>query len=351
MGHIVGVGVAVPQFAVDQTVARDLSAQYFSAYLPHIERMASVFDHAAIEQRHFVVPPAWFANTERSLQERNDLYLSEAVALSEQAVQRALVAAGVTAQQVDNLIVVSSTGIATPSLDARLINVMNMRGNIRRTPIWGLGCAGGVTGLARAAELARAYPGSTTVIVAVETCSLTFQFGDTSKKNFIATALFADGAAAVVVTGDDLRTDGPEILDSQSTLWPDSLRVMGWDVVDTGFEVLFGVEIPRYIADLFRPEVDCFLGKHGLTIDQIDHLVFHPGGAKVLESYAQCLNVLNGHLEPSREILRRYGNMSSPTVLFVLDYILSYRHPQRGEFGLAAALGPGFSAEQVLLRF
>jgi alkylresorcinol/alkylpyrone synthase len=202
--------------------------------------------------------------------------------------------------------------------------------------------------------MARAYPDSITVMVAVETCSLTFQFDDGSKKNFIATSLFADGAAAVVVAGDkvsNIGDNGPQILDSQSTLWPDSLRVMGWDVVNGGLAVVFGVEIPAFVADLFRPEVDKFLAKHKILIQQIKHFVFHPGGAKVIEAYDEALDLTNGHLDPSREVLRQYGNMSSPTVLFVLDYILKHSAPRSGEIGLMAALGPGFSAEQVLLRF
>jgi len=350
MSRIIGVGTALPPNLIRQEQALYFATKHFRNYLPHIERMGSIFAHAAIEERHFVVPPEWF-DQPHGLRERNDLYLQAALQLSQTAIEQALVGTGLSPQAIDNLIVVSSSGIATPSLDARLINSMGLRSNVRRLPLWGLGCAGGVAGLARAGELARAFPNSITVIVAVETCSLTFQFDDNSKKNFVATALFADGAAAVVVAGAETDHPGATILDSYSTTWPDSLRIMGWDVVDTGFEVLFGVEIPRVIATQFRPEVECFLGKHGLSIPEIEHLVFHPGGAKVLEAYASTLEVNADALGPSREVLRRYGNMSSPTVLFVLDYIWKQRHPRSGAYGLASALGPGFSAEQVLIRF
>jgi alkylresorcinol/alkylpyrone synthase len=346
---------------MSQPAVKQMATAYFRDYIPRIERMASVFDHAEIDNRFFVVSEEWWQANGHTLKERNDVYLRESVALLNTAIQRALDKAGLTPQQVDNLIVVSSSGIATPSLDARVINTLKMRPNVRRTPIWGLGCAGGVAGLARAAEIARAYPHSITVLATVETCSLTFLSDDYSKKNFIATALFADGAAAVVLAGDDLPSEGiegigegdttPTIIDSMSTLWPDTLDVMGWNVVNTGLEVLFGVEIPRYAADLFRPEVDCFLGKHGLAIGDIQHLVFHPGGSKVLDAFEQSLQLPHGELVAAREVLRCYGNMSSATVLFVLDYVLAHDRPQAGELGLLTALGPGFSAEQLLIRF
>src|SRR5258706_3965785 len=351
MPSIVGLGTAVPANVVHQDEAREYAAQHFQRFLPHMDRLATVFKHAAIDTRYFVVPREWWANTDHSLQECNDMYLREATNLAQQAIERALESAEVSAQDINNLIFVSSSGIATPGLDALLINRLGMCGDVRRTPIWGLGCAGGVVGLARAGDTARAYPESLTVMVAVETCSLIFKFDDQSKTNFIGTSLFADGAAAVVVAGDKRATKGVEILDSQSTLYPNSQRVMGLDMVDSGFSLVLGVEIPAYVADSFRPLLDRFLSKHGLQVRQIEHFIFHPGGSKVIDAFDGALDLTNGHLNPSREVLRNYGNMSSPTVLFVLDYIMrnSVIHP--GDYGLAAAMGPGFSAEQLLVRF
>jgi alkylresorcinol/alkylpyrone synthase len=355
MVYIVGVGTAVPPYVIHQDQARELAARHFERYLSHMDRLKTVFQHAEIDTRYFVVPLEWWNTAEHSLPERNQIYLREAARIGQQAIEAALDAAGLIVQDIDNLIVVSSSGIATPSLDAILMNLMGMRPDVRRVPIWGLGCAGAVAGLARAAEMTRVYPDSITVLVAVETCGLTFQFGDTSKKNFIATSLFADGAAAAVLTGEPRTEQNAQptlqICDSQSTLWPDTLGVMGWNVVDQGFGVIFGSEIPRYVSDLFRPEVDRFLGKHELRVEQIDHFIFHPGGAKVIDAYDEALDLTNGHLDPSREILRLYGNMSSPTVLFVLDYILQHCDCKRGDYGLVAALGPGFSAEQMLVHF
>jgi alkylresorcinol/alkylpyrone synthase len=355
MAHIIGVGTAVPAYEVYQEQVRDYVVQHFKPYLPRIERLATVFKHAAIDTRYFVVPNDWWDSAEHSLQERNDVYVREATLLAQRAILAALDAAELKPQQVDNLIFVSSSGFATPSLDAVLINCLGMRRDVRRIPIWGLGCAGGVAGLARAAEMARALPESITVLVAVETCSLTFQFDDPSKKNFIATSLFADGAGAVVVAGAEHTEHGIEIIDSQSTLWPDTLGVMGWRVVNTGLAVILGTEIPAYVTSQLRPEVERFLAKHDLDLEQIEHFVFHPGGAKVIEAYDKALDlssrVPNGQLDAAREVLRRFGNMSSPTVLFVLDYILRHSKPGTNQYGLMAALGPGFSAEQVLVQF
>jgi alkylresorcinol/alkylpyrone synthase len=351
MSHLIGLGLAVPPYAISQSTAKTLAVEHFRGALTHLDRLAVVFDHARIDMRYSAAPLDWWLSGAHSFKERNDLYLNAAIELSTQAALKALAEAGIAPEAVDNLIVVSSSGIATPSLDARLMNCLPLRRDVRRTPIWGLGCAGGVAGLARAAEMGLAYPESITLLIAVETCSLTFQFEDRSKKNFVAASLFGDGAAALVIVGSARPERGIEIIDAQSTLWPDSINVMGWDVVDTGLDVVFGAQIPRYVVDLFRPEVDRFLIQHDLTVAQIDQLVLHPGGTRVVEAYEKALGVPTDKLDGSWAALRNYGNMSSPTVFFVLDWIKRQANPQSGQYGLLGALGPGFSAEQVLIRF
>jgi alkylresorcinol/alkylpyrone synthase len=189
------------------------------------------------------------------------------------------------------------------------------------------------------------------LLVAVEISSLTFQFDDRSKKNFIAVSLFGDGAAAALIAGDQREETGIELLDSMSTTWPDSLDVMGWHLVDSGLDVVFGVRIPHYVVERFRPEVETFLSRHHLSIPDIGEWVLHPGGTKVIQAYDKALGFDGVRLSATRAVLRRYGNMSSPTALFVLDYVQRQQSPPHGAYGLMAALGPGFSAEQVLIRF
>jgi alkylresorcinol/alkylpyrone synthase len=351
MAHVIGLGLAVPPYVMPQAVAKALALEHFSGALSHVERLAQVFEHAEIDTRYVVVPPEWWRSGDHSFKARNEFWVSAALELATQAITRALDAAGIPPTAIDNLLVVTSTGIASPSLDAYLINCLGLRRDVRRTPIWGLGCAAGVAGLARAAELARAYPRSITLLVAVEISSLTFQFGDRSKKNFIAVSLFGDGAAAALIAGDQREETGIELLDAMSTTWPDSLDVMGWHLVDSGLDVVFGAHIPRYVVERFRPEVETFLSRHRLTFTNIAEWVLHPGGAKVIQAYAKALGLDATLLDATRAVMRQYGNMSSPTALFVLDYVQRQHCPPRGAIGLMAALGPGFSAEQVLIRF
>jgi alkylresorcinol/alkylpyrone synthase len=258
--------------------------------------------------------------------------------------------------------------MATPSLDALLIDALGMDRHTKRTPIWGLGCAGGVAGLARAAEFTLAYPDKVALLVAVETCSTTFQFGDFSKKNFVATSLFADGAAAAVIVGENrmmrweerrtptspaIRAISPlHFVGSYSTLFPDSRHVMGWDVIDTGLSVVFAPEIPARVARDMQVEIAQLMIQHGLTLRDARHFVLHPGGARVLDAYIEGIGLQHADLAHARQVLRECGNMSSPTVLFVLECMLADRAHRinPGEYVIMGALGPGFSSELALLQ-
>ncbi|MBC8075397.1 MAG: type III polyketide synthase, partial [Chloroflexales bacterium] len=244
-------------------------------------------------------------------------------------------------------------GMASPSIDAQLINRLGMGVHTRRTPIWGLGCAGGVAGLARADEYVRAFPTQRALLVGVELCSITFQWGDLSKRNIIAASLFGDGACAVLVEGDACAHTsriGYEILGTQSTLWPDTQRMMGWDIVDTGMQVVFSARIPGIVQELMPDNVSKFLAGHGLHTDDIAQWVLHPGGAKVIHAYQQALGIDPERLDHSREVLRQYGNMSSATVFFVLDSFMQAQPLAPGQHALLAVLGPGFSCELALVR-
>ncbi|HXS81670.1 MAG TPA: 3-oxoacyl-[acyl-carrier-protein] synthase III C-terminal domain-containing protein [Methylomirabilota bacterium] len=351
--RLTAVATAVPAHAATQAEARALVARMFHGSEAGSERLLAVFDHSGIERRHFCMPLDWYTHT-RSFEEQNALYVEHALALGKTAAERALVRAGVTPHDLDHVVFVSTTGIATPSLDARLSLALGCRPECRRTPVWGLGCAGGAAGLARARELALARPGSRVLLVAAELCSLTFRLEDMDKRNLVATSLFADGAAAAVVEGAEAAhrngAGGLELIGSHSTLWPDTLDMMGWTVSGRGLHVVFSRDIPSFVRERVRPSLEGFLHEHGLSLESPMHVAAHPGGAKVLEAYADALGQPASAFTHAREVLREFGNMSSPTCLFVLERHLASGGIHPGETVLVSALGPGFAAEYVLAR-
>lgn len=350
MPVIEAVGTAVPDYCLRQADAKKLAARLFQALHLSVDRYLTVFDHSAIDERYFCVPPEWFEDA-HPFSEKNRLYVQAACELGVQAAERCLAEARRSPEDVDHLIVVSSTGLSTPSLDAHLLNRLPFRREIRRTPVWGLGCAGGAAGLTLACEWTRAFPHARALVLAVEFCSLTFQRQDVSKRNLVAASLFADGAAAVLVAGDQSGAAGPRWLGSMSHTWKDSLDLMGWQVTDDGLEVVFSKDIPVFVRRRLYPVVNEFLRRNGLPgTEALRHVIAHPGGVKVLDALAHGLQVAPAALAPSLEVLKRYGNMSSPTVLFVLRDVMQ-SGPATGGYGLLLALGPGFSAEQVLLAW
>src|SRR5213593_1480952 len=288
MSVIEAVGTAVPPHCVRQDTARDFCRAMFAEAFPDVDRLLGVFQNTRIEQRYFSAPREWF-ETEHSFSEKNELYLESAIGVGQAAILDCLNSAGLEPREIDHLIFVSTTGLATPSIDARLINALRMRTDIRRTPIWGLGCAGGAVGLSRAFEYTRAFPRSRVLVLALELCALTFQRNDLSKSNLVAVALFADGAAAALVSGRDVGGEGLRILGSKSTIWYDSLDVMGWEVNDRGLKVLFSRDIPSIVRKSVLPNLLEFLHDHGLERGALRHFVAHPGGAKVIEAYSEVL--------------------------------------------------------------
>jgi len=345
---ILAVETATPQYRTNQAEIRGFAREYFGTAIRDIDRYISVFDNAEIGTRHLAAPLHWFGE-EHTWNEANDLWIEVACELGEEAARRCLARAELTPADVDHILFVSTTGLAAPSLDARIMTLLGMPRHTRRTPIWGLGCAGGVAGLARATEYVRAFPGHRALLVCVELCSITFQHGDRSKRNLVAVSLFGDGAAAVLVGGDDVADRGPRIVDTRSTLFPDSLDLMGWDIVETGMRVIFGAGIPRVVTDHFSQLAGEFLDDHDLSLAAIDHHVYHPGGAKVLRAYEQAGRLPTHALDASREVLREYGNMSSATVLFVLKQIIDQGIAPDAT-ALMTVFGPGFSSEMALLK-
>ncbi len=344
--RLLSLATATPAHALSQDLVVQHAGALFAASHGGAERIAPIFRNAAIENRQVSAPIEWFLQP-HSFSERNDLFLKTAVELLSQAATEAIARAGLAPADIDTLVTVCSTGIATPALDARLMEVVPFRRDLVRLPIFGLGCAGGVLGLSRAAAMAKAAPGSNVLLLAVELCSLTFRHADRSKSNLIAAALFGDGAAAAVIrckVGDE---KAPELGPGGEHTWPQSLDVMGWDVADDGLKVVFSRDIPALVRDQFGPVVEAFLAREGLSLAVIDGFVCHPGGAKVLDALETVFGLEPGALIHARETLRDFGNMSAVTVLFVLKRAL-----EAGEKGrlLLTTLGPGFTAGMMLIE-
>ncbi len=348
MPKIAGVATATPPYRLRQQDIKRAARSYFAAEMDDVDRYLTVFDNAEIETRALAAPLTWFLEP-HTWAEANDLWIEVACVLGAEAARECLAAANLHARDIDHIFFVSTTGLAAPSIDARLMTLLGMSPHTRRTPIWGLGCAGGVAGLARASEYVRAFPRHRALLICVELCTLTFQSNDRSKRNLVAVSLFADGAAAVLVAGDEVESNGPEVLATESTLFPDSLDLMGWDIVETGMRVVFGAGIPRVVTAHYRNLAGEFLGRHGLSLTDIDHHIYHPGGAKVVRAYQKAADLSDEAVGHSRKVLRDYGNMSSATVLFVLKAFLE-QGIARGEHGLMTVFGPGFSSEMALIR-
>lgn len=352
MPRVVSVGTAVPPYEIKQEEARELARQLFQESYPNLDRLLTIFENTAIQSRRFSKPRDWFQE-DHSFREKNQAYVESACQLGEEAIQKALKLAGLDVEDVDHFIFVSTTGMATPSIDAHLIHRLGMNQHVKRTPIWGLGCAGGVAGLSRAYEYARAFPESRVLLLALECCGLTFRRRDHSKSNLVATSLFSDGAAAVLVAGEEaafsMGARGPKIMDTMSMIWPNSLDVMGWDLMDDGLKVIFSRDIPTLVRSRCRSVLESFLERHQLNFSEIDHYIAHPGGRKVLDAFEEALGIPGDRLSTSHRVLERYGNMSSATVLFVLEQVM--RNAIRPQLGLMTALGPGFSLEMCLLKW
>ena len=342
---ILSVATALPSHRVGQTEAKRFARGMFAEAHKDFERLIPIFDNVHVENRYFCVPVEWFAR-DHSFPEKNALYIEHALDLSEKAASRALDRVGADPRDVGAIFFVSTTGVSTPSLDAKLIFRLGLSEHTRRVPIWGLGCAAGAAGLARASEHARLYPDQLVLLVGVELSGLTFQRGDLSKSNLVSTSLFADGAAAVVI-GDGA---GPEVIGSHSTTWPGTEEVMGWELVETGLKVQLSKSVPVIVRERLRPNLTQACASLGLDFEEVEHYVLHPGGAKVLDAFEEALGIEPGGLTHSRAVLRDCGNMSSVTVLFILERFLHGAECSAGDLGVLSAMGPGFSAEHVFFR-
>jgi alkylresorcinol/alkylpyrone synthase len=283
--------------------------------------------------------------------EANDAWIRVAQEVGEAAIRDALKRADLGVEEPDAIFFVSVTGVATPSIDARLINRLGLASRIKRVPIFGLGCVAGAAGIARAADYVKAFPDHVAIMLSVELCSLTLQREDFSIPNLISSGLFGDGAAAVVMTGAERDATGPRVVATRSIFYPDSERVMGWDISERGFQVVLSPEVPEVVGRFLRRDVDTFLGERGLSVDDIGSWVAHPGGPKVLQAMEKSLELSNGELDVTWRSLREVGNLSSTSVLLVLQETMAEHRPEPGTLGMLLALGPGFCSELVLLEW
>lgn len=343
MSGILSVATAVPPFELrTEDVIRE-ARDIFGGRHQDFDRLLPVFGNSGIQRRFSVKPYAWFRQPQ-GWPERSTAFLEGAAALFAEVTERTLDQAGLAAADIDSIVMVSSTGVATPSIEARMLSDMGFRPNVQRVPVFGLGCAGGASGLSLAARLARSSPGSRVLLVVIELCTLAFRADEMTKSNIIATALFGDGAAAAV-----LSTAGRAlgvIEHAGEHTWPGTTDVMGWRMDAEGFGAIFSRSIPDLATTDLRPAADLFLERHGLGLAGIDSHCFHPGGAKVIHALEQAFGLAEGRLGSEREILRDFGNMSAPTVLFVLARELA--SPRAGRRFLSA-LGPGFTASFITM--
>jgi alkylresorcinol/alkylpyrone synthase len=347
---IASVGTAFPRHFYTQDELLTALAEAWKDRLFNLERLRRFHRNVAVGGRHLAVPLERYRELD-TWGAANDAWIEVAQEVGEEAIDNALREAGVARTDVGALIFVSVTGIATPSIDARLMNRLGLPSSVNRMPIFGLGCVAGAAGIARAADYVRAYPDRVAVLLSVELCSLTLQLQDFSVPNLISSGLFGDGAAAVVVVGAHRPESGPRVLASRSVFYRDSERVMGWDISERGFQVVLSPDVPDVVRRFLRRDVETFLFDQGLELGDIGFWIAHPGGPKVLDAVQEALELDPQALELARKSLRETGNLSSASVLMVLGETMSEKRPPPGSLGLLFALGPGFCSELVLLEW
>jgi alkylresorcinol/alkylpyrone synthase len=358
--RIASAASAFPKHYYSQKVLLDRLQDYWGDQLKNPLLLARLHRNVTVDGRYLAVPAEQYVDI-KTWGQANDIWIRVAQELGEQALCLALHNAGLNTNDLGALLFTTVTGVASPSIDALLINRMGLPTNIRRTPIFGLGCVAGAAGIARAADYVRAYPKQAAALVSVELCSLTLQREDLSVANLISSGLFADGAAAVIVTGAEFesaqsngngrKNDGPKILATRSIFYPSTEDMMGWNISEKGFRILLSTEVPTLIRENLGRDVNAFLADNGHKRDDLKSFVLHTGGPKVLEASADSLGLHNGQLDASWDCLRKVGNLSSASVLVVLEDVMRNRRPEPGTLGLLAAMGPGFCSELVLLRW
>jgi len=349
--RIASVASAFPKHYHKQDALVGALKNYWRDRLPQPGILDRLDESMKVDGRFTARPIEFYEDGMQTWGDANNAWIEVGLEIGEKALCRALSSAGVEPRELSAIFVTSVTGIAAPSLDARLINRMGLSPNIKRIPIFGLGCVAGAAGISRAADYVRAYPDQAAALLSIELCSLTLQRDDISMAHLISALLFGDGAAATVVTGSDVESDGPEILATKSVFYPNTERVMGWDISEKGFHIVLSPEVPDTVLRHLGEDVDAFLAEQGFCRCDVKSWVMHTGGPKVLEATAAALKLSEKDLDASWECLRKVGNISSTSVLLVLEDVYKHRRPAPGMLSILAAMGPGFCSELVLLRW
>ena len=347
--RIVAVTKSLPQFSRNTKDILPFVEQWLHGQDVRFQRkVLKIFEGAAVDKRYSIMSPEEVFEA-TSFEDKNNVFIREVKKLGRTVLQRALDKSGWPADSLDYIITVSCTGIMIPSLDAYLINDLDLRKDIVRLPVTEMGCAAGVSGLIYASNFLRSNPGKRAAIVAVESPTATFQLNDYSMANMVSAAIFGDGAACVLVSSEK-DAKGPRIVGEEMYHFPDATQMMGFDLTNSGLKMILDPQVPQVISEHFPVIIHPFLKRYGSSIEKVDHLIFHPGGKKIVETVEQLFGTLGKNLEDTRETLRLYGNMSSATVLYVLERFMEKDIPG-GEQGLLLSFGPGFSAQRILLEW
>ncbi len=354
MSVIVSTTVGFPEhYYTQNTLLATAQQEWKSKRASILKPLEQFYTNVKVKGRYLAWPLERYKEPS-TFEERNDAYIEMALELGEKTICDLLDQVQISPQEIDQLTTISTTGIAVPALDARLMNRIPFSRRMKRLPLFGLGCMGGAAAIARTADYLQGHSNEAVILFAVELCSLTIQRDDLSLANLVASGLFGDGAAAVLMVGDDhpLAQPGlPRVIDSQSQFFPETEHIMGWDVTNSGFKVLLSADIASLARSEVRPSMEAFLDKHGLTIADIDHWLVHPGGPKVIEALKDGLGLPDEAFALSWECLAEAGNISSASVLLILDKTMRDLQPKPGEYGVLMAMGPAFSAELVLLQW
>jgi predicted naringenin-chalcone synthase len=346
---IVSVAKQLPQYSrTTQEIMPFLDAWLVNQEERFVKKVKKIFEGAAVDKRYSIMDPIEVF-TKTSFEERNDIYVQEVIDLGEKVLKKALKKANWLPEDLDYIITVSCTGIMIPSLDAYLINKLKLRQDIVRLPVTEMGCAAGISGIIYAKNFLQANPNKRAAVIAVESPTATFQLDDYSMANIVSVAIFGDGAACVLLSSYE-NEKGPEIIAEEMYHFFDSIHMMGFKLTNSGLQMVLDAEVPEKIASHFPDIIHPFLKKNNLIIDDIDHLIFHPGGKKIVQTIEGLFSSLGKNINDTKEVLRLHGNMSSATVLYVLERIMD-NQPKKGEKGLMLSFGPGFSAQRVLLQF